>query len=239
MNTLLLRFAAPLQAWGVNGRFNRRSTEREPTKSGVIGFLGAALGRRRTEDISDLVSLKFGVRIDQPGQLLQDFHTAHNESDSFVTRRFYLADGVFLVGLEGRESLLREVAAAVASPVFPIYLGRRSCPPVGRVSLGIRPKPLREALAEEPWQASRWYRIRASSDVKLTLVCDAERPGDLRRRDLPDSFSQGHRRYRFRSIDDLADAIAVTNPDGRLSHIATRHDPLKEMEDEIDVLVTD
>jgi CRISPR system Cascade subunit CasD len=53
MSTLLLRLAAPIQAWGVD-KFERRGTERIPTKSGVIGLLAAALGRRRNESIEDL-----------------------------------------------------------------------------------------------------------------------------------------------------------------------------------------
>ena len=47
MATLLLRLAAPLQAWGADSKFEPRKTAREPTKSGVIGLLAAALGLRR------------------------------------------------------------------------------------------------------------------------------------------------------------------------------------------------
>ena len=39
MATLLLRLAAPLQAWGADSKFETRKTGREPTKSGVIGLL--------------------------------------------------------------------------------------------------------------------------------------------------------------------------------------------------------
>ena len=46
MATLLLRLAAPLQAWGADSKFETRKTAREPTKSGVIGLLAAALGLR-------------------------------------------------------------------------------------------------------------------------------------------------------------------------------------------------
>ena len=41
MATLLLRLAAPLQAWGADSKFETRKTGREPTKSGVIGLLPA------------------------------------------------------------------------------------------------------------------------------------------------------------------------------------------------------
>jgi len=48
MSTLLLRLAAPLQAWGINSKFDIRKTEREPSKSGVVGLLhwdGAEMNR--------------------------------------------------------------------------------------------------------------------------------------------------------------------------------------------------
>ena len=76
MTVLLLRLAGPLQAWGVRSRFTVRSTELAPTRSGIIGMLSAAIGRRRTDPIEDLLSLRFGVRKDQPGRVIRDFHTA-------------------------------------------------------------------------------------------------------------------------------------------------------------------
>ena len=80
MATLLLRLAAPLQSWGADSKFEIRKTNREPTKSGVIGLLAAALGLRRdeTEALQRLNRLRFGVRVDQEGSLLVDFHTAGN-----------------------------------------------------------------------------------------------------------------------------------------------------------------
>ena len=51
MTVLLLRLAGPLQSWGVKSRFTVRATELAPTKSGIIGMLAAAVGRRRTDPI--------------------------------------------------------------------------------------------------------------------------------------------------------------------------------------------
>lgn len=72
MATLLLRLAAPLQAWGADSKFETRKTGREPTKSGVIGLLAAALGLRRDEHeaLLRLTGLRFGVRVEREGQLL-------------------------------------------------------------------------------------------------------------------------------------------------------------------------
>lgn len=44
MSTLLMRLAGPLQSWGTTSRFDQRDTGKEPSKSGVIGLMAAALG---------------------------------------------------------------------------------------------------------------------------------------------------------------------------------------------------
>jgi CRISPR system Cascade subunit CasD len=230
---LLLRLAAPIQSWGAENKFERRSTMREPTKSGVIGLLAAALGRRRHESIDDLARLHFGVRLDQPGQLLRDFHTAKGSSkkEKFVTERYYLSDAVFLVGLEGDEALLQELDEALQRPVFPLYLGRRSCPPSGKITLGLRKMGLEEALYTEPWQASAWHKKRIRKNPHLTLVIDAKQPEMLARRDLPLSFSQDHRKYALHYIENKVGEIPVTNNYNN-EVVETEHDPFTGLEDE-------
>ena len=69
MTTLLLRLEGPMQSWGTQSRFRDRDTGLEPSKSGVIGLLCAALGRLREEPVGDLTGLRFGVRADKPGTL--------------------------------------------------------------------------------------------------------------------------------------------------------------------------
>lgn len=237
MSTLLLRLAAPIQSWGIASKFDTRDTAREPTKSGVIGLLAAALGRTRTEELDDLKALCFGVRIDQPGTLLRDFHTAHlNKKDSpFVTTRYYLTDAVFLVGLEGENRFLQKIMTAIDNPVFPLYLGRRSCPPVGQLVLGLREKNLLQALEEEPWQASEWFQVKEKRDiqqVKLTIVYDAQpdEKGAFLRRDIPVTFDQRHRKYGFRMVLDIAEAVAFQTPQ-YLTELATAHDAMSGWED--------
>ena len=143
MATLLLRLAAPLQAWGADSKFETRKTGREPTKSGVIGLLAAALGLRRDESeaLTRLTGLRFGVRVEREGQLLVDYHTAktQDEKTSYVTYRHYLQDAVFLAGIESTDTaLLQQLQQALLHPVFPLYLGRRACPPTLPLCLGLR-----------------------------------------------------------------------------------------------------
>lgn len=190
MKTILLRLAAPLQSWGYDSKFDRRGTARTPTKSGVIGLCAAAMGisREDKEKLKSLASLKFGVRADKPGVLLRDYHTAKSEKTSYVTNRYYLADAKFTAGLEGDAELLREIDDALRRPVFPLFLGRRSCPPEGRVALGIVEKPLLDALKS----GTRWEYISYDGS------------GDHLLRDVPISFSQIRREYGFRRVDQIA-----------------------------------
>lgn len=221
MSTLLLRFAAPLQAWGTNSKYDIRKTDREPSKSGVVGFLAAALGRKRNDPLDDLNQLRLGVRVDQEGSILQDFHMVHAEKSSYVTRRYYLSDAVFVVGLESQdEEFLNQLEYAVRHPAYPLFLGRRSCPPCGKIVLGVRSKlDLEEALREESWQASEWkMRKERAAEVHLRLVLESS-DGRVVRQDYPVSFNPKKRLYEYRGIRE-EDCIFLTG-------IAeTEHDPM-------------
>ncbi len=222
-----------MQAWGVKSRFTVRATELAPSKSGIIGMLAAAAGRRRTDPIEDLLSLRFGVRKDQPGTVLRDFHTAvptDGRKPMPLSERYYLADAVFLAGIEGDQSLLEGLEEAVRKPIFPLYLGRRSCPPTQPISLGLRNTGLLEALKNEPWLASTWFRRRHNHRHHAEILLDreavpnGEHTGDIRgARDVPVSYDPRHREYAFRDIERLT----VTLGDG----IADHHDPMSQLEE--------
>ena len=203
MTVLLLRLAGPLQSWGDSSRFTRRETGTEPTKSGIIGLIAAAQGRRRTDPIEDLARLRYGVRTEQPGRPIRDFPT-------------YLADAVFVAALEADATLLDGIHEAVNSPAFPLYLGRRSCPPTGIVSLGIRHGTLADVLRQEKWHASEHHQKRTRAKrVELPFVRDALAAGERGDiiRDLPLSFAPERREYDWRTIVHEP-AVVVDNPFG-------------------------
>ncbi|MFD7713508.1 type I-E CRISPR-associated protein Cas5/CasD [Streptomyces sp. NPDC059786] len=250
---LLLRLAGPLQSWGDRSTFNRRETRPEPTKSGVVGVLAAAAGRSRHTALDDLAGLALGIRIDQPGTLLRDYHTVGDyrgqpllsaavtakgrqkptspAKHTHITQRFYLQDAVFLAAVEGPAALITTLEHAVRHPAFPLALGRRSCPPAQPLCLGRRTGPLKDALRTEPWQASaavrrRWGRRNGNAariDLPATLD-DAD--GDDTRDDVPLSFAPTHRTYTTRRIRHtyLAAPTGLT-PDPTRPPAATGHDP--------------
>lgn len=222
-----------MQSWGTQSRFSMRETGLEPSKSGVIGLLCAALGKPREESQADaarwpslesLASLGFAVRVDRPGRVERDYHTAggsHHKGERYgviradgrsstpvVSNRYYLADASFLAGLDGDLSLLECLAAALKSPVWPIYLGRKSFVPSCPAFLddGLTERSLAEALTDYPWTArNRGEAIRARRDgLKLTVVADATLfpeagggGGDIRH-DVPLSFAE--RRFGTRAV---------------------------------------
>lgn len=198
MSTLLLRLAAPLQSWGMD-KFERRGTERIPTKSGVIGLVAAALGIRRNESIGDLQKLKFGVRVEREGILVRDFHMVKSKKNSYVTNRYYLCDAIFLIALEGNDELMGKIANAINCPAFPLFLGRRSCPPEGKVFWRIRKnKSVLEALQEEPWLV--YGKNKSEEKLRIAIDGDLKMKTTYLQRDMPVSFSYMHRQYDFRMI---------------------------------------
>ena len=173
MPTLLLRLVGPMQSWGTTSRFDQRDTGKEPSKSGVVGLLAAALGidRENWTDLEPLTRLTMGVRHDRPGVPARDYQTAGcaetdtiiradgtQSKDGVVSHRFYLADAAFLVGLEGDDrALLEKTYAKLKNPAWPLALGRKSYLPSEPIWIedGVQDAPLRDVLARWPWIGSQ------------------------------------------------------------------------------------
>lgn len=186
MATLLLRLQGPMQSWGTTSRFDERDTQLEPSKSGVLGLVCAALGRDRCEPLEDLAALRMGVRVDREGVPMRDYQTATGvliatgKADlrrTVVSPRFYLSDAVFLVGLEGADTTLLEcIQAALRNPVWPLALGRKSFVPGMPVCLadGLRQADLLAALHDYP-PLVPWV-----PDSSLRLALEDSREGSVR-----------------------------------------------------------
>ena len=237
MAVLLIRLAGPMQSWGDSSRFVKRTTRREPTKSGIVGLIASALGRTREDPVDDLAQLELTVRIEQPGQLMRDFQTERpvDGGDPMpLSDRYYLADACFLVALGGPNEMLEKVEAALRLPRRPLYLGRRSCPADMPLCLGING----EAQAER-------YKSRHTDVLALEMVADA-RDGEACESwaDYPLTYSAAGRRYACRPVTRLRvpnpDIVALDDADSGEVSVATVlesnvgempvHDPLGWME---------
>ncbi|MGW2227839.1 type I-E CRISPR-associated protein Cas5/CasD [Streptomyces formicae] len=228
---LLLRLSGPLQSWGERSHFNERDTARFPTRSGIIGMLAAALGRRRGEPVDDLARLSLTVRADRPGILLRDLHTVGGglpakatvttaegkkrpgTTGTLLTHRTYLADAAFTIALTSTPDdtpLLHQAAQALNAPRWPLFLGRRSCPPEGPLLLGTSEDALHHLvhlpLAAQPDRGQQDTEFLADRPLNrlpygtaTPVGADGTHPsGEVN--DQPLSFDPRRRSYRARSL---------------------------------------
>lgn len=211
MHTLLLRLEGPMQSWGISSRFTERDTGPEPSKSGVIGLLCAAMGKPRVEtpgaremwpSLSELAALEMGVRTDRAGSVGVDFQTAgggrmagqeygvaHVHGGLFgsvMSHRFFLQDASFLVGLSSPErSLLERLHQALADPVWQLYLGRKGYVPS-------RPPYLPDGLVDLDLRtALTTYPLPDRVDPEMRLILEVKDPvGSEPRMDQPLDFAR-------------------------------------------------
>ncbi|TVT59213.1 MAG: type I-E CRISPR-associated protein Cas5/CasD [Azoarcus sp. PHD] len=221
MATLLLRLVGPMQSWGTTSRFDERDTGKEPSKSGVIGLMAAALGidRDNWTDLKPLCALRMGVRHDRPGVPKRDYQTAQRViaadgskiHPTAVTTRHYLADAAFLVGLSGEDrALLERIHAALADPRWPLALGRKSYVPSVPIWMhgAVVDADLREALTQ--WPCIVTVRPRQPRTPGILSLESADRTG-LMKMDQPlSSFAERHFGPRF-VVSEVLDVLVQTS----------------------------
>lgn len=137
-------------SWGNELARTERTSDGYPRKSAVLGMVGAALGKPRSDPwhVEAQETLGFATVVLRQGVRMTDYHTVLTPqgptkydtrkdeieaSDYTVqTLREYLCDAYFLVGFwqvpGGRGAELEEMAQALREPVWEIYAGRKSCP---------------------------------------------------------------------------------------------------------------
>ena len=234
MTTILLKLAGPLQSYGVDSHFETRQTQRYPSKSAMIGIIAASLGLHRDQDdeIQVLNQLDFVVRIDQPGELLRDFHTAHaikkdgKPNRTYVSHRYYLQDAIFIIAISGSEVLMQKVSKALKSPYFQPFMGRRSLPLNSDFFMGEVEEAPVTVLKNLEWQASKWYQKKNKNTSQLDLYADAnllDSGETLMPRDRVMSFSQQKRQHGFRPVKHIR--ISVIKKE-----ISTTHDVFSVLE---------
>lgn len=180
-----------MQSWGIRARWDIRDSGTEPTKSGVVGILGCALGIARSDERLEELDrqLVFAVRTDRPGTIATDYQTitglhrmasGKKKPDDYTVQSFrdYIHDAAFLVGLQGSLKLLETLASALANPHWPMFLGRKSCiptrPVLDRISSDF--DSLESAIRQLEWAAPR-PSARGSTTKTLEAWVEV-RPGE-------------------------------------------------------------
>ncbi len=186
-----------MQSWGVESQFSVRDSGREPSKSGVIGLLCAAMGRPREADVTDLARLRMGVRVDREGTLRYDYQIAQNVLSSvgkglknITSNRYYLADATFLVGVESDNlDWLNSLQQALQHPVWTIFLGRKAFAPAAPIYLkgGLREDEALEVALQTFGWIFPWPEGKAPTEVRMVIE---HADGEQSRPDVPVSFGQ-------------------------------------------------
>lgn len=185
---LVFTLAASLGAMGDVAGHERRGSWTWPGRSAILGLLGAALGIRRedAQGQAGLNGLQLAVAVFSEGVPLRDYHTVQtiptpaakrpdSRPDAFrkaglsvnttITLRDYRAGGVYAVAVRGEG--LECLAAALAKPVFTLYLGRKSCP------LSMPPAP-RLVVCDTVQDAFAWAALPAypgtRTDWRLQMI---------------------------------------------------------------------
>jgi CRISPR system Cascade subunit CasD len=150
---LVMRLYAPLASWGEIAVGEVRHSAAYPSKSALLGLLGAALGVRRDDDEAQArlnTGYAFGVKLCSAGFPLRDYHTVQapqskakeryytrrdeverGELNTLLTEREYRCDALAVVAVAaigGDAWPLPKLAEKIKAPGFPLYLGRKSCP---------------------------------------------------------------------------------------------------------------
>lgn len=191
---LIIKLHGPMQAWGEHTFEGLRPSANFPTRSGVLGLLGACLGIRRNEpdrlqQLAD--SIGIAVRVDERNirvVKITDYHTVKDARADYTGRekphetiqtwREYLLDAQFSIALWARPGVvitLDDLETALKKPYFTPYLGRRSC-------------PLTRPLFEKRFEASNVQEaLKTIAPYKGTIYSDEgdETVRRFRMRDVP------------------------------------------------------
>jgi CRISPR system Cascade subunit CasD len=221
-----------------------------PTKSGVLGLVCCAMGlsRQAAQDrLPKLNELTMAVRIDRSGTRWWDYHTVGagigmttaagevktGAKGTLITRREYLADASFLVAMRGDAALIAELSAALESPKWPVFLGRKSCPP----SVPVLARP-REG---EPWtnpatHENLWAAVKA---VPWCPRYDDETPSDEHGRRAGTTEVDAIIEWRAANDEDIAPETAEVWYDAPVCFDPPVHEPRLILRETVSPLVGD
>lgn len=153
---LIFSIAAPMASFGALAVGERRPSSNRPAKSGILGFLAAAIGIERGQEARLAAlrdSLGFAVRVEDPGIPAFDYHTSQvppaRRNRRFATRAdelsvpktelktilstreyrtgAFVSPAIWLRTPDAPHSL-EEMAAALRAPAFALFAGRKAHP---------------------------------------------------------------------------------------------------------------
>ena len=154
---LIFTLQAPLASWGEIAVGEWRGSWDRPSRSAIIGVMGAALGVDRDDADGQRALIdgyRIAVRSDAIGTTMHDYHTMQSvsisalkrrtivsradilavpdyEKETILSRREYRTDVLCTIAVwsqAGARWTLEDIASALGHPVFTTFAGRRSNP---------------------------------------------------------------------------------------------------------------
>lgn len=192
---LILRLEGVLQGWDASSKWDERGVEDFPTKSGVVGLLGCALGLERgSAELAEMnEAITIAVRADRRGERFTDFQTVtgfplrnadgkpKTTGNTIISKRSYLQDACFTAFLEVDEAWHGRLVSALKEPKWCLYLGRKACVP-SRPVLECEEPPytsLDEALHSYPPAPRAVFPMTFETEVPDDSLNSITRPDSL------------------------------------------------------------
>ena len=228
ISVLKLVLEAPIQSYGRQSKWDTRDSGYYPSKSAIIGMIGCAMGIERNDEYLDFLAdnLSVSVRIDKNGKFMEDLQTVHEPVYTAVgglkdggtyhplLNKVYIQDAIFTVFITGTISLLDKIYNAFQDPVWPVYLGRKSCIPVVPICLN-PPYELKENLEEviikEPVRNIERLIKNGISELYFQYIIE-DVSGNIVSFDSPDS--RGQKYYKGRNLKKGVFVKKVKKVDG-------------------------
>lgn len=152
---LVFTLAAPFAAFGAVAVGERRPTWDRPSKSQIVGLIAGCLGIERADEDRQMQlarSVWMAVRIDDPGRIATDYHTAQvppqrrnrrfrtraeelavdkTELKTILSRREMRLGSHYTIALSPSDAKtnappLADIESALRTPVFAPYAGRKA-----------------------------------------------------------------------------------------------------------------
>ncbi|PPK76586.1 CRISPR system Cascade subunit CasD [Methylobacter tundripaludum] len=236
MDILVFRLYGPMASWGEIAVGESRHTASYPSKSAIIGLLGAALGIARDEEEKQQQlqqGYALAVELLSAGSLLRDYHTTQvpdsvgkftyrtrrdevilgkERLGTILSSREYRTDALALVAVRALVDApftLAEIQAALLQPKYHLYLGRKSCP----LAAPLQPQLITDQL--------NYFAAFKAYQHKPILPTSIASDGTLAKRDYDWLGRPSDRHYYWEGLpeDFSDDTLALTRRQTR-----TRHD---------------
>ncbi|GGP55993.1 hypothetical protein GCM10009347_23310 [Shewanella algicola] len=197
MKTLILKTEG-LSAYGLQTFDVHRRANHFPTRSAIVGLLAAALGITRQEhqalyELSEQITT--AVQVNLAGEKMMDYHTVQNfrspdgkiQKGTKPTYREYWCDSEHTFAISAESELIRKLEAAVKTPKFTLFQGRKCCPLT---------RPLFDRVLDESNPAIALKKLANKGQV----FSDVEGENQVARIQVRDKLTLVPRKYAMRMV---------------------------------------